>query len=113
MTHRIESNTHYQSGESVRWEFTIEEGGSAKSISGAALEWYLLPFESSADANAVLDHTDSGVTLSLTTDGSDGRVDLVIEQGVTDDLEGTYWQRLVVDDAGDGLQQWGGSFPIR
>lgn len=112
MSHEISPDNHYVEGESVTWEYTIEEDGSAKDLSGASLSYYLLNNRGDANSDAVKDDGDSGVSVAFTSDGSDGRVDVTIDQGVTDGLNGTYWQRLEVDDTGTGLQKWSGPFPI-
>lgn len=112
MTHDIDPDTHYVADESAVWEYTIEENGTAKNVSGGAIKWYLVPEEGDPDSDALLDHTDSGVTAAFTTDGSDGRVDVSIDRGVTAGMAGMYWQRLVVDDASTGRQIWRGPFPI-
>lgn len=112
MGHEINPDNHYVEDESVTWEYTVEEDGSAKDIGGATLEWYLLPDKHSDTADAELDHTDSGIDVSLTSDGSDGRFDVTIDQDVTTDLAGYHWQRVIVDDTGSGKQIWGGPFPI-
>lgn len=99
-------------GENIDRTFPIEDtDGSAKSLVGASVEWYLLPSRGSDDADAVLDHTSDGVTLEVSDDDG-GIVSLSVDQGVTDDVTGRYWQRLVVDDDGPGKQIWGGRFTI-
>lgn len=98
-------------GENITRTFEIDEDGSDKDLSGASVEWYLLATPARDDADAVIDHDTTGVDLSI-TDAAAGELTLTVEQGVTDDLGGQYWQRLVVDDSGTGLQTWGGPFTI-
>lgn len=99
------------SGENIERTFEIDEDGSDKDISGASLEWYILPSRSSDPADALIDHDTSGVSLTI-SDAAAGEVTLSVDQGVTDDLAGPYWLRLVVDDSGSGKQVWGGEFSI-
>lgn len=110
MAHEITQDDHYTENESARWEFTVEEDGSAKDISGASIEWYLLHDDDDDLGDAAYDHDTTGITASLTTDGTDGRVDVVIDQDVI--AEDYYWQVLVVDDTGPGKQKWSGPFPV-
>ena len=98
-------------GESRTFEDTVTEDGSAKDISGASVSWYLLPDQGSPNGDAVVSTGDSGVSSSI-VDSANGRIDTTINQGVTDGLAGRYWQRLEVDDTGDGLQKWGGNVYI-
>lgn len=112
MTHDIITVDHYIAGESLTQEFTVEEDGSAKDISGAEIEWSLLPNRGADAADAELDDSDSGVSASI-VDAANGRVDVAIDQDVTTGLGGDrYWQRLVVDDSGSGKQIWGGTVRI-
>lgn len=100
------------SGENIDRTFPIEDtDGSAKSLAGASVEWYLLPSRGNADADAIIDHTTTDVTVEV-SDEDGGIVSLSVDQGVTDDVTGRYWQRLVVDDGGPGKQVWGGRFTI-
>jgi hypothetical protein len=111
----IQPHDHYLAGESEVWEFTIQKDGSDYDVSGATVEWYLLPLGSSDPADAVLSDGDSGVTLSVSDADSDGtseRVTLAIDQGVTDGLDGYYTQLLEIDDSGPGLAKFAGDFPI-
>jgi hypothetical protein len=104
----IDPPNQYYERESVRWEFTIEDDGSAKALSGASVDWWLLPSQGAPTSEAVLSGSDSGVSVSI-VDAAAGRIDVVIDQDVTDGLGGsTLWQRLEVDDQGPGLQLWGG-----
>ena len=94
-------------GESRTIEGTVKENGSAKDISGASTAWFLLPDQGDPDGDAVLSDSDSGISVSI-VDAANGRLDITINQGETDGLSGRYWQRIEVDDTGDGLQKWGG-----
>lgn len=98
-------------GENIERTIEVVEDGSDKDISGATVEWYLLPDGDSADGDAIIDHTTTGVNLSI-SDADAGEVTLSVDQGVTDGLSGRYYQRLKVDDSGPGLQMWGGAFSI-
>jgi hypothetical protein len=111
----ITPHDHYLAGESEVWEFDIQKDGSDYDVSGATVEWYLLPLGSSDPTDAVLSDGDSGVTLSVADadgDGTSERVELEIDQGVTDDLDGYYTQLLEIDDSGPGLAKFAGDFPI-
>lgn len=111
MSHTIESDDHYVEGESVRWEFTVTRDGSAYDLTNGSVEWYLLPNRGAPATDAVLDGSSSGVSVSI-VDAAAGRVDVVIDRGVTDGLADVYYQRLVVDDSQDGRQIYRGPFPI-
>jgi len=112
MTDTIAPPDQYVAGESLPQEFTIEENGSPKDISGATISWYLLPAKGADAADAELDHTDSGVSVRI-VDAAAGRVDVTIDQDVTDGLGGRrLWQRLVVDDIGPGKQIKRGHFQV-
>lgn len=111
MTHEITPDNHYTAGESVTWEYTIEQDGSVKDLSGFTVEWYLVPAQGADNSEAKLSTDDSGVSATV-VDAANGRVDLTINRGVTDDLAGNLWQRLVLDDSGSGRQIWAGPFPV-
>lgn len=114
MAEDITPPADYVAGESINYEFTVTDPdtGNAKDITGASVDWWLLPEQGAATSTAELSTADSGVSVALTTDGSDGRVDLTIDQGVTDGLSGGFWQLLHVDDLGDGLQKYRGNWYI-
>lgn len=113
MTYDIQPPESYDAGESLTQEFTIEQpDGSAKDISGATVTWELVPDEGDDSGEAILDDGDSGVSVTI-VDGPNGRVDVAIGQDLTTDRGGQRdWQRLTVDDTGDGKQIWSGPFPI-
>lgn len=105
---------NYVAGESITYELTITEGGSGKDLTGASIDWYLLPGQGRSTSEAVLSTTDDGVSAALVSgEEANGRVDLTIDQGVTDALGGSsYWQLLHIDDIGDGLQKYRGPWYI-
>lgn len=105
---------NFVAGESLIYEFTVTDPdtGNAEDITGATVDWWLLPEQGADTSTAELSTADSGVSVALTTDGSDGRVDLTIDQEVTDGLSGSYWQLLHVDDLGTGLQKYHGNWYI-
>lgn len=112
MTHDIDPPDHHVAGESLTQEFTIEEAGAAKDISGATVTWELVPDEGDSRSHAELDDTDSGITVAI-VDAAAGRIDVTIDQDVTDGLANRrLWQRLTVDDTGAGKQIWSGYFQI-
>lgn len=113
MTHLIERNGHYVAGETVVWEFTIERNGSTKDLTGATVEWHLVPSKGDPNSDSLLDHTSSGVT-SEVSDASNAVVTVEIESGTTDDMGGKeYWQRLIVIEDDGTKDIWNGNFPIR
>lgn len=113
MPHDISPDEHYVADESVTWEYTIEEDGSAKDLSSGSVSWYLLPHKGADTGDAILDDSDSSVSASILSPASDGRVDVTIDADATGDEAGeTHWQRLVVEVGGD-KQIWRGSFPIQ
>lgn len=113
MSHEIERNDHYVGGESVVWGFTIEDDGSTKDISSASVEWYLLESRGQPNEDALLDHTDSGITAQI-TDGPNGEAEVKIESGVTDSYSGSRkWQRFILEDSSGNVQIWRGPFPIQ
>lgn len=111
MPHRITPDQHYTAGEYVRWEYTIEENGSAKDITNASVSWHLLNRQGDANADAVLDDGDTDVSASI-TNATNGRVDVELSSGATSDLSGNYWQRLTVTDSNGKEQIWSGTFPV-
>jgi hypothetical protein len=112
MTHLIERNDHYVAGETAVWKFTIERDGSAKDVTGAEVEWYLVPGRGDPDDEALYDHTDTGITAEV-TDGPSGAVEVEISSGTTDDLGGReLWHRLIVTDSEGNKQIWNGVFPV-
>jgi len=114
MTHSIERNEHYVGGESVVWEYTIvNEDEVERDIQGATVEWYLLDRRGDDNADAVLDHDDTGVSAAV-QDGPNGYLEVELQSGVTDELAGDlYWQRLIVTETNGRRQIWNGRFPIQ
>jgi hypothetical protein len=112
MSYDITPPDPYGAGESLTQQITIEESGSAKDISGASVDWVLVPDRGDDVSEALLTSSDSGVTVSI-VDGANDRLDVTIDQDVTTDYGGQrYWQRLTVDDASNNKQIWSGPFPI-
>lgn len=111
MVEQIAPDRRYSSGETVVWEYTVEEDGSPFDLTGADVEWYLVPNQGDNNSVAAIDHTSSTVTASVVTPEADGRIDIEVESSATEDIDGEYWQRLIVDKGGD-IQKWGGPFPI-
>lgn len=112
MTHEIDPPRAYAAGESLIQTFNITEDNSAKDITGATIDWYLLPAQGADDSNAIHDDSESGIDASI-TDAANGTVKVSIDQDITTDLGGErLYQRLVVDDNGPGKQIWGGIFSI-
>ncbi len=112
MTHEIDPPRTYAAGESLIQTFSITEDGSARDITGAAVQWQLLPTQGADAADAILDESETGVDATI-TDDVNGTVEVAIDQDVTTDLGGErLYQRLIVDDNGPGKQIWGGVFPI-
>lgn len=111
MSHNIEPYDHYTEGEYIRWEFTVTENGSAKSLIGASVEWHLLDSQGDLKADAVLTDSDSGVSMQI-TDGANGAIELEIESDATSDMADEYWHRVVVTDSNGRVEKWGGEFDI-
>lgn len=114
MPHLIERNDHYVAGETAEWTFTVEkDDGSAKDLTSANIEWYLVPSKGDPDSDALYDHTNTGVTAQV-TDAPNGKLQVVIEDGVTTGDGGNqFWQRLIVTDSQNRTQIWNGHFPIQ
>jgi hypothetical protein len=113
MTHEIEQNDHYIGGEHVRWTYSIEDNGETKDLTDGSVEWYLLPRRGLPDSDAVLDHTDTGISASI-IDEPGGVVAVEIESGTTEEYAGSMmWQRLIVEDGNGDTQIYNGKFPIQ
>lgn len=114
MPHEIEPFEDYIAGESVTWEYTLEEGGNPKDLTGVSVEWYLFDREGQDVTDAVLSSVDDGGVTAEVVSTADGRVDVTIDQDVTADLGGgIYHQRLVADGADGTKEKWVGKFPIQ
>jgi len=113
MPHLIERNDHYVAGETAQWSFTVEKDGSAKDLTNATVEWYLVPSKGDPDEDALYDDSDTGITAQV-TDATAGELEVVIDRDVTTGDGGNkYWQRLIVTDDQDRTQIWNGHFPIQ
>lgn len=114
MTHEIPRNDHYVGGESIIWQYTIEkEDGTAKNLSGATVDWYLFNSRGEDTADALLDTSSNGISVTI-TDAANGKAEVEIDGSATEDLAGgRYWQRLVVVDDSGNTQIWNGDFPIQ
>lgn len=113
MTHRIDPDEHYIEGETVIWEFTVEDSdGNTKDLTGGSVEWYLVDDEYEANSNSILYHGHSSVNATLAS-AQDGRVDVSIAASATKGMGGeVHWHRLQVKDSAGNLQKWSGKFPI-
>lgn len=112
MSHIIDADEHYVENGSLIWEFTIEDEGAARDLSGVSPEWYLLARRGDPDSEALLSGSDSGVSVAI-VDAPAGRIDVTVEKNVTGGLGGQrYWQRLVVSND-QTKQVWAGPFPIQ
>lgn len=108
----IEQQTVPAEGESISRDFTVKKpDGTTKDLTNMSVKWYLLPERGSDATNSIIDHGTSGVSATI-SDAAAGEVSLEIDQGVTDGEDGRHWQLLVLDDSGEGLQKWGGSYRI-
>lgn len=112
MADDIEPPDDYVAGESAILTGTVTDAGSTKDLTGASVDWYLLPAQGADMSDVLLDTSAEGVTANI-TDPAAGEVEITIDQGVTDGLAGrNCWQLLVVDDGGGGRQKWRGNWYI-
>lgn len=113
MTHEITPDSHYTDGETVVWEFSIEEDDAAKDLTGATVRYYLLPTAGADSADAIAD--DSGSDITLDTSGlASGEISVTLAPGAAAGYGGErLWHRLVVTDSADNTQIWRGSFPVQ
>ena len=108
MSDNIEPPDNYISGESATLKVTITNDGSPHGLSGATPQWWLLPERGASKSDAVLSTNDTGINVNI-VDEANGRVNVTIDQGITEALGGTvYWQLFELDDSGPGLQKWNG-----
>jgi len=108
MPHRIDPYNHHLAGETLVWEHTVEEDGSAKDLSGASVNYYLLAEQGDANDDALLDDSDADITAAI-VDAANGRIDVTFASGATDPYAGqSLWQRLIVDDAAGDRSIWHG-----
>lgn len=116
MAEDIEPPDNVVAGESFRFELTVYQDGETMDLTGATADWWLRGTPAYGTDNSILSTADSGVSVTILEedDGSspNGRVDIEIDQGVTDGLAGTYSQLLHIDDSGPGMQKFRGEIDI-
>lgn len=121
MSHTIHPYTEYVNGDSIVWPFQLKENGALKDLTNATVEYYVLRGEQDADADAVADHTDSGVTVAVEPSSptradapSDvtGYIEVIIDAGVVDYPSTTLWQRLRVTTGDGGRRTFGGEWRV-
>ena len=107
---QLNTVTNYQAGESLRQEFTIKEGDNPwPFVDQADISWMLL--DSSGDDDPLLSDSDSGISIEI-IDETEGRFDIVIDKGLTNDYAGdTLWERLVIEWQTE-KQVYSGSFRV-
>lgn len=101
MTHELNPIEDHTAGETVEHTITIydedDENSELKDLSGAEVEWVLV---NGRQGEAVLDHTDTGVTVAV-TDAVGGQVTVTFANGATEGLGGEYTQIVTVWDNAD------------
>jgi hypothetical protein len=112
MPHEITPNDGYVATDSIVWTFDVEEDGSAKSLSGASVDYLILPDRGDADSDALLDDGDSTVTVDIEPSGTVGRIEVTIDRGSLDRAGEHLWQRLRVHDSGSGQKTFSGAFYV-
>jgi hypothetical protein len=112
MPHRIEPYDHYNSGESIKFEFKVEDRDeNPVDISAANFNWYLLGHPTDENNEALYSSSDLGINIDI-IDAQAGRVDLVIDADVIDEPGRELWHRLVGIEGGDVKKIWSGDFPV-
>ncbi|UBF23027.1 phage BppU N-terminal domain [Haloarcula virus HCTV-16] len=101
----------YYAGDSLTIEVTVETpNGGAFDLTGGTISWALADH---SGAEADLTDEDSGVTTGI-VNASEGRLEVVIDSGATDDLAGKKYHELEVEAAdGDKTTVLTGPFIIR
>jgi len=103
------SDEPYYEGDTLEITVTVTEEGSAKPIDGATIEWALAK---DAGGTETLTEGDTGVTTAI-TDAANGKLEVVIDEGVTDGLSGIYEHEVrLTDSTGDKSVVTKGSFSI-
>lgn len=121
MTHDIDPYDHFAAGDSIVWPFLIEEGGEAKPVSNADVEYYVLHSQADVDADAIVDHTNADVTIRVepqspthpdAPDDTTGYIEVDVGAGVIDHARERLWHRLrIIDDEG-GRRTFGGTWYV-
>jgi len=91
--------------------FTVVLGDeTGKDITSDTLRWGLLNRRYEDISDAVVSDADSDVTLRMSgvVDPTDGEFRVDVAEDTLSDEWGEYWQRVIVDPAGDTKQSWVG-----
>lgn len=121
MPHDIDTYDHYVATDSIVWPFLVEEDGTAKDLSSASIEYVVVPTPGDPDGDAILSHTDSGVSVDVepsapahpdAPDDPTGYVEISIGRGEFDRGGEALWQRVRILDDGDGQWTFGGDWFI-
>lgn len=114
--YRIEPVEGHIAGDSIIFgPFTVIKDGSPRDLSNDTIEWYLHDDEHPLDADSALfAHTDDVVEITEVADSgfTDGRFQVQVAEGATNDLFGTQYQRAIVETAGGKKQTWLGSVEV-
>lgn len=116
MTHDIDLDEHYVSGDSLTIVYTVVSD-DIESLSGVSASWWLLDdqpddayADSDLDADALLSDDAAGVSLRVLEQESE--IELEFDEGATGDVNGYLYQILRAEGE-QGQQTWSGRFPIR
>lgn len=86
----------YIEGDSLRIDATVTEDGSAKDLQGATVNFGI---GEDYGSQVELSDSDSGIQANV-TDTTNGEIEVVINDGVTDGMAGYWVYEIEVEDAG-------------
>lgn len=126
MTHQIHTDSpHYRldpiedhvAGDSIIFgPYTVTEDDESRDLTNDTIEWYLFDTEhQSSPDDARISHEDGGVHIEDPADGGgreDGRVQIYVEQGVTDGHAGEKHFRVIIDPPDESRQTFKGRIDI-
>lgn len=112
MPHEITAYDDYVATDSIEWTFDVEEDGSAKSLTGASVDYVIVPDRGDANSDAILDDGDSAVTIDIEPGGTTGRFTVTIDRGELDRGGESLWHRVRVQDSSSGQKTFSGPFYV-
>lgn len=121
MSHELDSYEHYVTGDSIVWAFQIDEDGSKKDLTGATVDYHVLGSPAMDDADALVDHTDAGVSVEVDPSSPEhpnaptdttGYVEVRIDSQIVDWGGSTLWHRLKITDGSGSQRTFGGRWFI-